>query len=110
MLAHIYTAGPHHSFSYLHIRARRKGSDCFLCHGISKEAEMGAGKIQSRHGWLNVNDSWLPATAQSMTLVMDLDLRGGGLSAAALVSRVVREPRLKTYTKSIFFACGLTNR
>ena len=35
-------------------------------------------------GWLNLNDCWSPANTQSMTPVMDLDSRGGGLSAAAL--------------------------
>ena len=88
MLVHICTAGPHRSFSYFHIWARRKGSDCFLGHGISEGAETGAGKIQSRHGWLNVNDRWSPATAQSMTSpVMDLDSLGGELSAAVLVQK-----------------------
>jgi len=63
-------------------------------------------------GWLNVNDRWSQATAQSMTPVMDLNSRGGGLSGAALgfVSQVVLEPRLKTFAKSIFASCGLTNR
>ena len=57
-------------------------------------------------GWLNLNDCWSPANTLSMTPVMDLDSRG----RLGFVSRVVLEPRLKTYTKSMFANCGLTNR